>query len=116
MQTHPTSTRVLDVIDGVFSLHRLNAVPCITLSTTRRETFTTTQHRNAPRQPRPRAAPVETPPKTSHKTVLLVHTGHDVKHQGPEDNEGKQREVRRDRDQPRRLTHKLVFTVEPSKR
>ena len=35
-------------------------------------------------------------PPTSHKTVLLVHTGHDVEHQGPEDNEGKQREVRRD--------------------
>ena len=68
------------------------------------------------RQPRPRAAPVETPPKTSQKTVLLVHTGHDVEHQGPEDNEGIQREVRRDQeDQPRRLTHKLVSTVEPSK-
>ena len=54
---------------------------------------------------------------TSHKTVLLVHTGHDVEHQGPEDNEGIQHEVRRDqKDQPRRLTHELVSTVEPSKR
>ena len=52
---------------------------------------------------------------TSQKTVLLVHTGHDVEHQGPEDNEGVQREVHRDQeDQPRRLTHKLVATVEPS--
>ena len=42
------------------------------------------------------------------QTVLLVHTGHDVEHQGPEDNEGKQREVRRDQeDQPRRLTQNL---------
>ena len=48
---------------------------------------------------------------------LLVHTGHDVEHQGPEDNEGKQREVRRDQeDQPRKLTQILVSTVEPSKR
>ena len=44
------------------------------------------------------------------------HTGHDVEHQGPEDNEGKQREVRRDQeDQPRKLTQILVSTVEPSK-
>ena len=64
-----------------------------------------------------RAAPVETPQKTSQKTVLLVHTGHDVEHQVPEDNEGIQREVRSDQeDQPRRLTHKLVSTVGPSKR
>ena len=50
-------------------------------------------------------------------TVLLVQTGHDVEHQGPEDNEGIQREVRRDQeDQPTRLTHKHVSTVEPSKR
>ena len=38
---------------------------------------------------------IATPPKTSHKTVLLVHTGHDVEHLGPEDNEGKQSEVHR---------------------
>ena len=55
--------------------------------------------------------------KTSQKTVLLIHTGHDVEHQVPEDNEGRQHEVHCDQeDQPRGLTHKLVFTVEPSKR
>ena len=46
MATHSTS-RVLDVIDDVFSLHRHNAVSCRTTSTTRRETFTTTRHRKA---------------------------------------------------------------------
>ena len=45
----PNDERVLDVIDGVFSLHRHNAVPCRTTSTTRRETFTTTRHRKATR-------------------------------------------------------------------
>ena len=45
------------------------------------------------RQPRPRAAPVESPRKVSHKTVLQVHTGHDVEHHGPEDSAGTQREV-----------------------
>ena len=44
-QTHPTSTRVQDVSDGVFSLHRLNAVPCKIVSTIRREIITTTRHR-----------------------------------------------------------------------
>ena len=46
-------------------------------------------------------------------TKNLVHTTHDVEHQELEDNEGIQREVHRD--QPRRLTNKLVSTVEASK-
>ena len=39
---------VLDVFDGVFSLHRLYADPGKIVSTIKREIFTTTQHRNAP--------------------------------------------------------------------
>ena len=42
----PNDERVLDVIDGVFSLHGLSAVPRNIASTIRRETVTTTRHRN----------------------------------------------------------------------
>ena len=53
------------------------------------------------RQPLPRAAPVESPRKVSHKTILQVHTGHDVEHHGPEDREGTQCEVyRNQKNQP----------------
>ena len=46
MQTHSTS-RVLDEIDSVCSLRRLYAVTGKIVSTIRRETVTTTRHRNA---------------------------------------------------------------------
>ena len=36
--------------------------------------------------------------KNPQKTVLLVHAGHDVENQGPEDNKGNQRDVRRDQE------------------